>query len=414
MTTLVEDEVPIPTSVPEYDGASPNAGSLKAVVQNLQRQITAISPGGTSSILPDPTGKTGWVLSNDGAVPLWVQLETKNMKTDFGAIGDGVTDDTLAFQAAINYGENNNGLACFIPSGRYLIAGVLQDTGAGGGNAQLIFPHIGYNEKNIPMYFFSDWPVPQQPVVGATPVAVEPTFGAIIITNNTQSTGTQPSMFGVEGGQTVNYFTNIDLKLQNLRFVSYADPDIIPLNLANMGAVDLDGVCVDTGVWHTPSVIEPTHVDAYGVITPANNNGARTRIRYLIVIGYYVGLRINEHSVIDECSVWACKVGFEVGVMYHGWTAQRLLSVHCQQTMRWSTFGGGSLVYARGVVNQIDIEQAPGDDLSGWQQDGIIDFYDPTNVAYGIIHCVSIVLGNYGNLSVAIFAGCSNLILNVF
>jgi len=40
---------------------------------------------------------------------------------DFGAVGDGVTDDTAAIQAAINHASNNNIGVVFVPSGKYLV-----------------------------------------------------------------------------------------------------------------------------------------------------------------------------------------------------------------------------------------------------------------------------------------------------
>lgn len=47
---------------------------------------------------------------------------------DFGAIGDGTTDDTSAIQAALNYANgvtNPNGKAVYVPSGTYLITSTL-------------------------------------------------------------------------------------------------------------------------------------------------------------------------------------------------------------------------------------------------------------------------------------------------
>ncbi|MBO0933952.1 glycosyl hydrolase family 28-related protein [Fibrella aquatilis] len=47
----------------------------------------------------------------------------KNIKTDFGAVGDGVTDDTQAFQRALKSYINpyNSQIAVFVPKGTYLI-----------------------------------------------------------------------------------------------------------------------------------------------------------------------------------------------------------------------------------------------------------------------------------------------------
>jgi hypothetical protein len=46
---------------------------------------------------------------------------------DFGAVGDGVADDTAAFQAAINYVQTLNtfgGGSVFVPAGRFVITGI--------------------------------------------------------------------------------------------------------------------------------------------------------------------------------------------------------------------------------------------------------------------------------------------------
>lgn len=48
---------------------------------------------------------------------------------DFGAKGDGVTDDTAAIQAAINYRQLNGGGSIYFPTATYLIAGTLIITG---------------------------------------------------------------------------------------------------------------------------------------------------------------------------------------------------------------------------------------------------------------------------------------------
>lgn len=93
----------------------------------------------------------------------------KNVKTDFGAVGDGVTDDTTAIQTAINASTNAQLL---FPAGNYRIttpmtltgsnialigegpfASVISHSGAinslgGGGNAILAFPGI-LSQSNV-------------------------------------------------------------------------------------------------------------------------------------------------------------------------------------------------------------------------------------------------------------------------
>ena len=57
---------------------------------------------------------------------------------DYGAAGDGTTDDTTAIQNALNAAETLGGAVVYFPARVYKIAGALQDTGRS--NAQLLLP----------------------------------------------------------------------------------------------------------------------------------------------------------------------------------------------------------------------------------------------------------------------------------
>jgi hypothetical protein len=74
------------------------------------------------SITPEP-GFTESAATFDGPFASWV-----NVKTAFGAKGDGVTDDTAAFQAALNSIAKTH-YVLWIPSGNYLISSPLTITG---------------------------------------------------------------------------------------------------------------------------------------------------------------------------------------------------------------------------------------------------------------------------------------------
>lgn len=71
--------------------------------------------------------------------------EVRNVK-DFGAVGDGVADDTAAIQAAMNAAwltgttasGNGKGMKVFFPSGTYLTSAPLTNTSAAGGKIQLV------------------------------------------------------------------------------------------------------------------------------------------------------------------------------------------------------------------------------------------------------------------------------------
>jgi hypothetical protein len=73
----------------------------------------------TTNLPTDPPIRTP-ILSNDGTNLRWATTIEINVR-DYGAVGDGVTDDTAAVQAAIN--AAGSGLVVF-PSGVFMIRGV--------------------------------------------------------------------------------------------------------------------------------------------------------------------------------------------------------------------------------------------------------------------------------------------------
>ena len=61
-----------------------------------------------------------------GPFPSWT-----NVKTVYGAKGDGVTDDTAALQAALNnVGLNGHSSVLYLPAGTYKISSTLNLAGA--------------------------------------------------------------------------------------------------------------------------------------------------------------------------------------------------------------------------------------------------------------------------------------------
>lgn len=89
----------------------------------------------------------------------------RNVKTDYGAKGDGVTDDTAAIQNALNDGRTENkdyhGLpkALYFPAGTYLVSNTLkwngccvtlQGQGSGLTVIKLKNNAVGFNDPNVP------------------------------------------------------------------------------------------------------------------------------------------------------------------------------------------------------------------------------------------------------------------------
>lgn len=86
-----------------------------------------------------PPGGVGTTLHN------WIEGQFINVKTDFGAVGDGVTDDTLAFQNACASTRD-----VFVPAGNYRITQTINKPSGvifgEGYQSALIFENMGGND----------------------------------------------------------------------------------------------------------------------------------------------------------------------------------------------------------------------------------------------------------------------------
>ena len=93
-----------------------------------------LSPSTTGHVTVIPPGKLGGVVQGTGERYLrseaTVPSEVFDAKADFGAVGDGQTDDTDAIQAAIDAArEHGAGALAYLPTGHYVITRSLQVTG---------------------------------------------------------------------------------------------------------------------------------------------------------------------------------------------------------------------------------------------------------------------------------------------
>jgi len=96
------------TSNSQYSSSNPNVASV-----NTSGSITAINPG-SATISISYGGKTQSVLVTVTAL-VTNQVNVKN----FGAVGNGSSDDTAAFQSAIDYLGSRDGGNVYIPAGTY-------------------------------------------------------------------------------------------------------------------------------------------------------------------------------------------------------------------------------------------------------------------------------------------------------
>jgi len=110
-----------PTATQNFTLAVPSSpdGTIKLARGNANattQDVLSVDASGNINGLVKSTGSTtARSLANRFA-------DVVNVK-DFGAVGDSVTDDTAAIQAAVNYGSSNK-KSVYIPSGTYLVNGI--------------------------------------------------------------------------------------------------------------------------------------------------------------------------------------------------------------------------------------------------------------------------------------------------
>ena len=136
---------PIPLSQLDDNFTALNAAKaeLTSSTTPLMDGAAAIGSATTAAkadhVHPTDTSLTVFTPSGAGAVPTTVQAKLRESVSvkDFGAVGDGVTDDTAAINLAIAAVNGAGGGTVIIPSGTYLI-GAYYITGIGAGVAGIV------------------------------------------------------------------------------------------------------------------------------------------------------------------------------------------------------------------------------------------------------------------------------------
>ena len=271
--------------------------------------------------------------------PVWQSLLSNpttdlviNVK-DFGAIGDGVVDDTAAIQAAIDSLHTSNASGTiFFPNGTYIVDGALQDIALS--NSQIVLPKRSAAQKMIGIR-----------LLGATPPAQAwPTDSGVII-KSTLATG-NGAMIGVRAsfGASVatandiahNGMTYVSLMLENLTFRLPANPTNSCLDLRFLPNVyirssvriDVEGITASLN-GTIPDVLctEPTTATSYGLLTSVDYVPNLFMIDNLTIMGYYNGMRWGELVNADNITFGGCKVGIEMRGGSHCSYAKKLLFV---------------------------------------------------------------------------------------
>lgn len=295
----------------------------------------------------------------------------------YGALVDGSTNDTAAWQAAIDAcAAAGGGIVTSSKAGVSVISGALQDTS--GANAQLVLPsvHVTTGEQ-ITVTLAGPTPPPMDFAVGSTMVLPD----NHLVLKSTLTTGTG-SVVGVKGPTgSPGGFSNLHVNMRNLAVRTVSNPTVSAIDLRFAATVDIDAVVVDCGSYAIGALTEPTSTGSFGFRLPTNNNGAKTRLGSVAVIGFYNAYEHAEHAVFDDVSAWGCKIGSVPTATNHASVYKRFMTVHCERGIKPT--GAHAL-----DVWQFDIEHA----ASGWMTTDF-DIDDASNFLSGFARWWAVLAG---------------------
>lgn len=310
----------------------------------------------------------------------------------FGAKGDGVTDDTAAFQSAIDSLTNNGvGGTIIVPDGIYLINGAFTEASgsiSGLNHSQLHLPVRSLiNQTICPITIRGITDPTLNTVWNSGVLPVINTNGAIILSTNIPADPSY-SIIGsaAPSGDTINQ-TAVYLKLERLAFRVYDNPQTSPLNLQYVGQVAIRDCTVDTGQ-PGGQQSQPTHASV-GIVMPAINNWVISEIHNVDVRGFDVGYELNEHSDVDDARVWMCNKGWYFPGGTHGIRMGHTVTSGCTIGVVGGPTGG--------FIQRLDWEMyavehsvLPG---GGAWANTVADFWDTNNVLRGIVNFASVDSG---------------------
>lgn len=309
----------------------------------------------------------------------------------YGAAVDGVTDDTAAWQDAVDaWAAAGGGEIVSSKSGVSIIAGALQDTA--GANAQIVLPavHVTSGEQMSLV------------IRGLTPPPADiSVIGSVVLPDNhlvlksTLASGSG-AVIGAKGPSgSPGDFTNIHLDVRNLTVRMPSNPTNTALDLRRVATVHLEDVVVDVGTYDVSAITQPTSTGSCGLRLPTINNGARSTVKSVNVVGFYNGVEHSEHAILDDVNAWGCKVAFVPTAANHASRYARVGAYHCERVIKPT--GTHYL-----DVAQLAVEHA----ASGWLTTDY-DVDDAANYLIGNVRWAAVLAGSGPHNSFTVNGGAN-------
>lgn len=270
---------------------------------------------------------------------------------DFGAVCDGVTDDSIAFDNAINYLVAQGG-------GKISVSGTMKIR-------QSKLPTLNA-DKWITIEIVGDYtPTGVFGSVGSAPVNTH--NSTILCTESTFDANKGVIYAGSDGPWGM---TCIMIVIRNV--IVRTNGNINGLNLKNFQQAIVRDVNIDTGVY-AGQATEPLN-QTEGLSLPKRNNAALVITDNVAVSGYWYAFAPQEHANADNIHINCCKVALKISGMGHPAYIKRVLAQKCTRLIEvidQSTF----------EVAQLAVEKAAASTITPGHEWQLPDTYDSTTQA---------------------------------
>ena len=311
------------------------------------------------------------------------------------------TDDTPAWQEAINTCHDYGSGQVYAPSGIYFFAGALDVSS----NSQLYIPVTSTSETKETIHIRGEaaimWP--------SAPFGAQnlPTKGVIIKSVVTGS-GTLPAVWGSQTTVTSVHWENICVMVKSITGVTHVEPTMSAWVVKELGSKQFRNCIAITESDPTESA-EPSLVTYGFYMSETGQTDSHSMYENITASGYYYGARFDEHDTWTRATFYNCVGGVSIGgtVTTHpvGFGSGPL-------NINWCKYGV-VFVGSKTVELSTYFEHWPGSFSSKWY-DAVADFYFPSSVTVHGRIITNIQNAGTGALQTPIITGTNLGTLTVF